>query len=1270
MVNRSPSELERVIAAVRDAEAKGRRVDREALIARHPHLAAGLRQFFAEQNSARSAEPATLAPADRNTMAPAHVESATLPLAAPSQAPPGAGAARDRKRAFGDYELLQEIARGGMGVVYRARQGKLNRIVALKMILAGQLASQEDVARFYAEAEAAAQLDHPGIVPIYEVGVLDGQHFFSMGFIEGESLAAKIAQGPLPSSQAAELTRAIAQSIAYAHLRGVVHRDLKPANVLVDKSGQPKVTDFGLAKRVDGDSGLTRTGVVLGTPSYMPPEQASGDASKVGPLADVYSLGAILYCLLTGRPPFVAATPLDTLMQVLGDEPVPPRRLNPSVPPDIDTICLKCLQKEAKNRYPSAQELADELCRFLRNEPIRARPLGMLERCWRWCKRNPTIAAATSFTAAAALAALVVLSVSVVLVTKSRNNAVSLAKANSTLAGEKSQLAEKETKARLAEQTERVRAQAAEEKEKAERKRAEELAAANAKIAAEKGALAESEHALREQSERAAAALLFEHAHERAGGDDLPGGLLSLVRALERAENQQDEKLAASIRWQIGAWRRELFGVHALLPYDRRVEDAIFSPDGDHLLAVYTNGPMVLWDVRQGVAAGPPMQAGAVFKAWFAKEGKSIVAVTQSGQLTQWDAKTCAAADAPIELPGRPLAAVPGKSIVLILDEASKSARLWSLAAKKVIGDPLSQPLQVEIVRASESGELLLTGANDHVATSARGRAQLWRAENGKPHGPARDNGHYVTFGVFSPDDKWLITGGDNCQTHYSDHSLQLWEVAKVSPLGPLIPGGRAAGRPLTDEVAKFSPNSRWFAVAAANNAAQVFRVSTQRPHGPALVHLDAVRHIDFSPDSRRVLTSSDDRTTRVWDIASGRQLGQALRHERYASGHFSPKGDLLATASHDIKEPLIRVWNSAVTAEIGGAIAHERQVRALAIRPDGRAVVTVSDDGFWSALRSFELPSGKELGTATRWKAPISAVAWHPSDVVIVADVEGLSYVDPKSWQITSKSDPIPLDRNYGVQMIFSPFDANVLFVAYGASGLLQWDFAAKTMRPTPIDRRLPGVAPIRSIAIAKQGAVAITGSATNRTAQFWDAVAWRPVGEPMKHDHDIVAVAFSSDGQLAATASRDRFLRFWQSPSGALVGAPIEQQGEVLAVVFHPSLPILATGGQDRTVRFWDVDSQRQIGPALKHAGEVNALAFTPDGNMLVAGCGDQTVLSPGALVRWRTPAPALESVAALRTQIERMTSCTLDERGAARPLTIEQWRERAGQTPASPQ
>jgi TRAP transporter TAXI family solute receptor len=403
--------LDRLLAEYLRRRDAGEDFDRERLLKQHPDLAGELRELLdtadlvdgmagpMEEPCSPDETPTQPAADPRRSLV---AETVTLdPNATAGLEPRGSGAdftvdfspTADEPCIFGDYELLETLGRGGMGVVYKARQISLNRIVALKMILSGQFASEADVRRFYAEAQAAGRLGHPHIVNVYEMDQIDGRHYFTMEYVEGRTLAAVIGDAPLPAEQAAGYMVLIARAVHCAHAQGVLHRDLKPANVLIDERDEPQITDFGLAKDMSDSSRHTATGAAIGTPGYMAPEQAAGRRREIGVAADIYSLGAILYEMLTGRPPFSGESVVDIILDVIHKEPLPPHVVNPQVNPELEVVCLKCLRKNPADRYTSANELADEVQRFLEGRPVHARPRSAVHLSAIWVRDVPVVSA-------------------------------------------------------------------------------------------------------------------------------------------------------------------------------------------------------------------------------------------------------------------------------------------------------------------------------------------------------------------------------------------------------------------------------------------------------------------------------------------------------------------------------------------------------------------------------------------------------------------------------------------------------------------------------------------------------------------------------------------------------------------------------------------------------------------------------------------------------------------------------------------------------------
>ncbi len=668
-------------------ERRGETPDPEEFAGRFPQYAAVLRDQINLHRALAHSEVTGTWDGGAATGAPPGVPNATIdappgtaPTLPPADAAPAAGPP--------EYEVLGTLGRGGMGVVYKARQVRLSRDVALKMVLAGAHATPEDRARFLAEAEAAAALSHPGVVQVYECGVHAGQPYLAMEYCHGGSLADRLRDTPLPPREAAALLAAVADAVQAAHDRGIVHRDLKPANVLLAAGGTPKVSDFGLAKRVEGGAGLTATGAVLGTPSYMAPEQAGG-AKAVGPAADVYALGAVLYECLTGRPPFKAATAVETVLQALHQEPAAVRSLNPQVPADLETICHKCLQKEPHRRYASAAALADDLRRWLDGRPVAARPVGAGERLWRWGRRNPALAAALGALAVALLLGTAVSTALSIWALRSAGIAQGEARRADAAAAQEKERADAEAKAKDA--------------ERVAKRQAQRLLGL---MAVDQG--------LREADEgRLPLALLWMAQPLLADADNLDGREMAQVHlANYRRHFQPRPPALAQFRFHPGA-----------------VTDGTFSPDGFRVVRAKDSEARV-WDAATGQPLSRPFtHRDSVWFATFSPDGRRVLTDSGDGTARVWDVTTGRPLSPPLphevyeRKTAEPITFSPDGSRVLTYGRSE--ARVWDVS-------PDGRPIDdlTKLVQLLSGHRIDDTGSA--VPLSGAGLQRLWDELHGK----------------------------------------------------------------------------------------------------------------------------------------------------------------------------------------------------------------------------------------------------------------------------------------------------------------------------------------------------------------------------------------------------------------------------------------------------------------------------------------------------------------------------------------------------------
>ncbi len=1064
------AKLEQVLADyVRSAE-RGQPLDRQQLIDRHPDLADDLQSFFRNRDAMEQlAEP---------------VQELAPTIGLDAEQTDGGG---NRVRYFGDYELVEEIARGGMGVVYKARQVNLKRIVALKMILAGQLASDTDVQRFHAEAEAAAKLDHPNIVPIFEIGQHEGQHYFSMAFVDGESLTREVAEGVFPPQEAAAVVRKVAQAIAYAHVEGVIHRDLKPANVLMDQDGQPRVTDFGLAKRVEAESGLTATGQVLGTPSYMPPEQASGETDQIGPLSDVYSLGAILYCLLTGRPPFQAANPLDTLMQVLEREPVSPRQLNPNVPKDLETICLKCLEKDRRRRYASAQALVDELQRFLNGEPIQARPISRPARAWRWCRRKPALATANALAVVATIVTLVILAVAVVRERGLRQRAE----------WDSARLLYDQSCTKCVQQDS-----------------AQGMLWLSRNLVKAENTGAPVEKSVRRQL---AAWSRETHALQRVFpmASDPPCGH---VRAV--AYSPDGETIATAVAYNYGT-RGAISGWVILWDVQTgkqvgKVQHAsvdpiwalAISPDGKLLLTGCDDRTAQLWDLDSTEPVGTPFQhEGSVASVAFSPDGKRVLTGSVDNTAQVWDLKTGTPAGSPLLHQDRvtSVAFSPNGEIILT-GSADKTALLWDAKSSTPIAQPMTHEDEVTCVAFSPLGNAILTGSADR-------KARLWDAKNGNQIGLPIVHQDEVTAVAISPDGSLLLTmSGPLREPVKFRNTTRLWDVETRKPVGP----------PMLHETfvdaAVFSPDGKLILTGCWNDTAYLWEVRSERAFAPRIEHTSMIRAAAISPDGRTVLTGSNDKTARLWDAQTGNPVGSQLEHDGEVSAvTFSPNGTTALTGSRD---HTARLWEVRTCEPLGSPLEHDdEEVLSVAFSPDGKHFVT----GTGERARLWETQTRKLIRVlppkTSKDLLPSDHVAFSPDGVSILTNIGLWNPHTGKPAHRRSLLDP---------HADFGP-DGTTIVVAGGARGGSRSATIMNLQTRTVIGRPMVHHFKVNSVAFSPDGDTVLTGA--GRFAQIWDVSTGKQVGRQLEHPAQVTIVAFSRNGKTALVGG-GQTVRLWNVP------------------------------------------------------------------------------------------------------------------------------------------
>jgi WD40 repeat protein/Tfp pilus assembly protein PilF len=1030
-------------------------------------------------------------------------------------------------RRIGHHELIEEIGRGGMGVVYRARQSGLNRHVALKMVLAGDFAGARELQRFRREAEAAARLQHPHIVQIFEVGEHEGRPYFSMELMTAGRLDEILVHATLPPRHAAVLLSRLAGAVHYAHQRGVVHRDLKPGNVLLApgdrESGvplgaadedlayyEPKIADFGLAKQFCEENGQhTRSGAVVGTPSYMSPEQARGQPGTVGPASDVYALGAILYESPTGRPPFLGNSPLETLRQVLHEEPPSLARWQPKLPRDLVTICLKCLDKDAARRYGSAAELADDLGRFLRGEPIHARAVGPAERAVKWSRRHPAVAAL-----AVTLAAVTLLGFVTVFV--------------------------------FWRHAESGRTAAEDERGKAVRAR---VAAEDARTAAERARLA---------AER----LLYIHRVGQAHAE-------WQAFRVGRAEELLDQCPAALRDWE---WSYLKTLCHSDLRTLRGLTDHVssvaYSPDGKLVAAGSgqwasgRSGEVILWDAATGeIRATLRGQDGQITSVAFSPDSQRIAACSQ-----QWDnpnpptlkvwsiagdellTLSCNAWDAAFSPDGRLLAACSGDGVV----------RLWNVGDgtlwRQMDGHSKSTRKMAFQVAFSPDGKLLASAGSD-------GSCRVYDCQTGEEELAITGYGDLRRV-AFSPDGRYLA---------FSSLGDALMIRDLTQPDAQPVVSRQYNGR---INAFAYSPEGRRIAVAGMDGSVRILSLANLRTSAGEQktlhVHTGHVLGLAFSPDGRVLATGGIDRTVKLSDAQTDaapdnvRVSGTGFFH-RLA---FTPDGDrLLLPSGYNTGSPgsgarALAGWDFKTSAAMKYIQGHTGWLTDVAVSPDGKLFATSSED---QTARLWDAATGAELRKLRGHAAAVTSVAISPdSRHAATAGADGTVRI----WDAASGATIRELRGHDGGVTVVRYCPGGHWLASAGADGTVRLWIVESGVPREPLRGH---EATINFLAFRHDGKL-LASAGADGTARVWDVATGEVLHVLRGHQAAVNNVCFSATGRRLATSSNDWTVKLWDAESGEEV-LTLRMDDRPRGLAFSPDgRRLVAARGVK--LSFWDTD------------------------------------------------------------------------------------------------